>query len=193
VFLKPQRPRSGRCGFGSKFREEMSGHWFEKVKELNPAFPECVRHLRDINDMFEASYGWGIVSNFTPLGWVLHHIQFYKRRLTLRVLLDAGANPNRICTEKGPHNDGEGRHPLQWANDVEDARLLLEAGAVYVFQRSVRLELFRSISAARMAYDFYQDSLRATALVWCIEALRGSSSWPDMSLLLTKIIMDVSK
>lgn len=114
------------------------------------------------------------------------------RHEMLQIVLDAGANPNAPCL---CGRDDAGEHywtPLELVQDDEDARLLLDAGAVV--PRSYKTMLGWNARGARCILEFSRNSFRATAVVWCCcDALRGTSSWPDVAFLLTKIMMDVSK
>jgi hypothetical protein len=190
---------AARAWCGDKFREGMEGV-LQQIKKVFPRFPDYT-HLDDGRyegidkaiDIFGDRITWQ-----TPFGWV-----FYDARATnnadqkrhvvvLRLLINAGADPNVPCLSV---NDGIVTHtwaPLEMCHNNKEARLLLEAGALISLCK--RLDWLRwDLHESALTAEFYQASLRATAVVWCLEALRGTSTWPDTSFLLTKIIMDVSK
>lgn len=185
--------------FGSKFREGMEGV-LEEIKKVFPRFPDY-KHLDDGRyagidnaiDMFGDRITWQ-----TPFGWVLFDARLMnkadqKRRVVgLRLLINAGADPNVPCLSVNAGNTTHTWAPLELFHNDAEARLLLEAGAlVSLCKRFGWLQW--DPDPCTLIGQFHQASLRATAVVWCLEALRGNSSWPDMSFLLTKIIMDVSK
>lgn len=192
MFLTPDA-RSAGVWCGDKFREGMSGHWFEKVNALMP-FPDLCQD-KHIDTLVSLHGDWITDTRMNALGWVLTYPGYVRSRTdVLRLLLELGANPNAVCevtevlTEEIPWVAAE------LAGAEEEALLLLEAGATIPKDSCVLRNLPDCRAHARGVFRrFHQASLRATALVWCLEALRGTSSWPDMSFLLTKIIMDVSK
>jgi hypothetical protein len=165
--------------------------WFEKTKAQVSFFPFkgpsdaiCGRHEK--------------ATLMTALYVVLQGEEVWHcsrtRHMMLRTLLKAGADPNAPCYASYKYRDGAGWVPLELVNDDVDTILLLEAGATIPTYEHWRQALAcMPTCASSVLVEFQEASFRATAVVWCLEALRGTSSWPDMSFLLTKIIMDVSK
>lgn len=172
----------------------------QQIKKVFPRFPDY-KHLDDGHyegiDKAIDMFGDRITCQ-TPFGWVFYNTPAtnkadQKRRVVvLRILVNAGADPNVPCLFV---NDGIATHtwaPLELCHNNKEARLFLEAGALISLCKR-RDWLYWDAYECTLTAEFHQSSLRATAVVWCLDALRGTSSWPDMSFLLTKIIMDVSK
>jgi hypothetical protein len=175
----------------------MSGQqqsWYEIVKTVHPAFPEQYRG-KLIDALVPISGDYVTTISYSAMGWILSYPgNARKRGDTLRLLLELGANPNAVCDVTEILGEEVSWNAVELAGAVEDALVLLEAGAVVRGDSCVLQKPTDRMWPARgVFFEFHQASLRATAVVWCLEALRGSSSWPDMSFLLTKIIMDVSK
>jgi hypothetical protein len=172
----------------------MSGQWFEQAKVMVPSLPEQYRD-KHIDTLVPICGDWISETRLTALGWILSYVHYANNRKDiLRLLLELGADPNVVCEVFEVLTEDASWYATERAETADEAHVLLEAGAT--IRKDIYILLYppECRAPARSVFlKFYEDSLRATALVWCIEALRGTSSWPDMSFLLTKIIMDVSK
>ena len=182
--------------FESKFREEMSGQqsWYEQVKAMMPFPEQCQdKHI----DTLVSLYGdWITETRMNALGWVLTYPGYVRTRGdVLRLLLELGANPNVICEVTEILTEDVPWYATELTGTEEEALVLLEAGATIQKDSCVLRNPPDCRAPARLVFrKFYEDSFRATAVVWCCNvALCGTSSWPDMSFLLTRIIMCVSK
>jgi len=167
--------------------------WFEQIKKLYPEFPESFRG-KDIDALTPLS---GLTQHcFSPLGWIITRRDHTIRLPAIRALLGLGVDPGSICVVYNPDTHEQLYYcPLTFTFHEEDARLLLEAGAfVRLPSRDyLRKDTFNNEDVRQLVLRYYHDSLRATAVVWCCDGLRATSSWPDMAFLLTSIMMCVSK
>jgi hypothetical protein len=163
--------------------------WVRRIQAVFPSFPNIVEpneHIYDIED--------DLVTRKTPLGWVLDEALEYepeRRDGVIQLLLDMGANPHTVGMSLSDEDGTDVWMHWELVNDCEEMRILLEAGVIVRIPVNEWLRWDGKIY--RMIKAFHRNSFRATAVVWCLEALRGTSSWPDMAFLLTRIMMDVSK
>jgi len=169
--------------------------WFEQIRKLLPDFPELYRN-ESVSALLPLD-GVDVVyiSSSTALGWVLDDtFHLDKHEDALRLLLEAGANPNDVCHVDEFAGIERSADALTFARHQDDGRVLLQAGAIVRKEHEECWSIYRGPTRCHLLVkQFYQDSLRATAVVWCCDVLRATSSWPDMAFLLTCIMMDVSK